>query len=62
MYCNNQTRLLMQFHITGRYNLKCKHCYRVEGDVEPLSFADVINVIDQFKILRQQYNRKKYII
>lgn len=51
----------MQFHITGRCNLKCKHCYRVEGDVEPLSFDDVINVIDQFKILRQQYNRKNNI-
>ena len=27
-------------------NLRCKHCYRTEGDVETLSYEDVINVID----------------
>lgn len=56
MYCLNQTRLLLQFHITGRCNLRCKHCYRTEGDVEPLSFEDIVSVIEQFKVLRQEYN------
>lgn len=56
MFCNNQTRLLLQFHITGMCNLRCKHCYRTEGDVEDLSYTDVINVVDQFLELRRKYN------
>ena len=56
MMCMRANRLLMQFHITGRCNLRCKHCYRTEGDVEPLSFDDVINIIEQYKSLRLRYN------
>lgn len=55
--CNMQSRILLQFHITGRCNLRCKHCYRVEGDAEPLSYKDVIAVIEQYKELRQNYNK-----
>lgn len=58
MDCHNQSRLLLQFHITGRCNLRCKHCYRTEGDVEPLSYDDVVSVIEQFKQLRAEYNRR----
>lgn len=61
LLCNNKTRLLMQFHITGRCNLACKHCYRVEGNVEPLSLDDVVSVIMQFEELRQFYNEDKGI-
>ncbi len=50
-------RIQLQFHITGRCNLRCKHCYRTEGDVERLSFNDVINVFEQFKALRLEFNR-----
>ena len=56
--CGNKNRLLMQFHITGRCNLRCKHCYRTEGDIEPLSYDEVINVIEQYKTLRNSYNRQ----
>ena len=51
-----QNRLLLQFHITGRCNLRCKHCYRTEGDREPLDYAAVERVIDQFLQLRRAYN------
>lgn len=54
--CENKNRLLLQFHITGRCNLRCKHCYRTEGDVESLSFDDVVTVLEQFKELLQRYN------
>lgn len=60
MNCQNRSRILMQFHITGKCNLRCKHCYRTEGDVEPLSFRDVIAVIDQFRELRREYNRRNH--
>jgi len=56
MFCFNRSRLLLQFHITGRCNLRCKHCYRTEGDVETLSFEDVVNIIEQFKKLIPEYN------
>ena len=55
-YCKNKSRLLLQFHITGRCNLQCKHCYRAEGNVEPLSYEDVITVIEQFKELVAEFN------
>lgn len=51
-----QNRLLLQFHITGRCNLACKHCYRVEGNTETLSFDDIKNVIEQFCDLLKAYN------
>ena len=56
MFCTTHNRLVLQFHITGRCNLRCKHCYRTEGDVETLTFKDIINVIDQFITLRKKYN------
>ena len=56
MMCERQRRLVLQFHITGRCNLQCKHCYRQEGNAEKLSYEDVINVIDQFRSLRAKYN------
>ena len=50
-------RLVMQFHITGRCNLRCKHCYREEGDVEPLSTEDVFRVIHQYEELLAEFKR-----
>ena len=46
----------MQFHITGNCNLACKHCYRLEGNTEPLGLNDVISVINQFDELQKAYN------
>ncbi len=54
---NRQPRLLMQFHITGQCNLQCKHCYRAEGNIQPLSYDDVVTVIEQYKSLLQRYNQ-----
>lgn len=61
MFCNTHSRLLLQFHITGCCNLRCKHCYRTEGNVEKLTFTDIINVIDQFLALREKYNTQHKI-
>lgn len=51
------SRLKMQFHITGRCNLSCKHCYREDGNAEPLSFDDVKMVIQQYILLYDNYNK-----
>lgn len=37
--------------------MRCKHCYRTEGNVEPLSTQNVLDVIDQFAELQQRYNQ-----
>jgi len=57
----SKNRILLQFHITGRCNLQCKHCYRTEGNVETLSFDQIVNVIEQFKALRKEYNKRNRI-
>lgn len=57
MFCKNANRLLLQFHITGRCNLRCRHCYRTEGDTEPLSFSDVVSVIEQYEAAKERYNK-----
>ncbi len=59
MMCRSEDRLLLQFHVTGRCNLQCRHCYRVEGDVQPLSFNDVLTVLKQYKELLEYYNEKR---
>lgn len=61
MFCNDTNRLLLQFHITGRCNLRCKHCYRTEGNVEPLTTEAVLDVIDQFAALQERYNQIHHI-
>lgn len=61
MFCQNTNRLLLQFHITGRCNLNCKHCYRTEGNIEPLTYENIVEVIEQFKELRNVYNFIKKI-
>ena len=40
----------IQWHITDKCNLKCKHCYGEYGDVEceELSFNECINLIEQY--------------
>ena len=48
-------RLVMQFHITGKCNLRCKHCYREEGNIEPLSTEDVFRVIHQYEALLAEF-------
>ena len=51
-------RLTLQFHITGKCNLRCKHCYRTEGDVEPLSYGNIISILNQYKALLIEYNSR----
>lgn len=57
----NKSKLILQFHITGRCNLNCKHCYRSEGDIEPLSYENIIGCIEQFIELKNIYNQRNGI-
>ena len=57
---NISSRILLQFHITGRCNLRCKHCYRSDGDVEPLSLENISSVSNQFINLKTEFNQKNH--
>ena len=52
-------RILLQFHATGRCNLRCRHCYREEGNVQPLSTADVLEVLRQYEELKDAFNAER---
>lgn len=58
---DNRNGLVMQLHITGRCNLHCKHCYRTEYSNEPIRLDDISMIIEQFKGLVKEYNKKKGI-
>jgi radical SAM protein with 4Fe4S-binding SPASM domain len=38
---------LIQWHLTERCNLKCRHCYQEGGKIEELSLAEIYRVIDE---------------
>lgn len=52
-------RILLQFHVTGRCNLRCRHCYREEGNIEPLSTGDVLEVLRQYEELKDAFNASR---
>ncbi|MBA7574406.1 putative mycofactocin radical SAM maturase MftC [subsurface metagenome] len=39
--------LVFQWHITDKCNLKCKHCYRSDNQIQDMPFSDVKRVIDE---------------
>lgn len=53
--------LILQLHITGICNLRCKHCY-ISEHVQEMSFSDIKTVLIQFnswaKRMRQYYKDK----
>jgi radical SAM protein with 4Fe4S-binding SPASM domain len=44
-------RLLLQWHITNRCNLRCSHCYQDEYSGNEPDFQDVIHVLEQYEDL-----------
>ena len=38
---------LIQWHLTERCNLRCKHCYQEGGQVQELSREQIFAVIDE---------------
>ena len=43
--------LLLQWHITERCNLSCKHCYQDDVPQNELEFDELIRILDDFKAL-----------
>lgn len=52
--------LTLQWHITERCNLRCKHCYHTKYDGSELSFEELVKVLNQYKdLLKYWRNYKK---
>jgi radical SAM protein with 4Fe4S-binding SPASM domain len=44
-------RVVLQWHLTERCNLRCAHCYQEGGAGEELPFRDLLRILAQFKEL-----------
>jgi radical SAM protein with 4Fe4S-binding SPASM domain len=49
--------LLLQWHITDRCNLQCKHCYQETDSLKELPFKDLLKVYGQFQELLDFWNQ-----
>jgi radical SAM protein with 4Fe4S-binding SPASM domain len=47
---------LIQWHLTERCNLKCRHCYQEGGNLEELSLAEIYRVIDEISDMLQVWH------
>lgn len=58
---DNKSQIALQLHITGKCNLRCKHCYQEFYNDEILSYEQIKKIIKQFIKLKCKYNKKKNI-
>lgn len=59
--CENDNRLTLQLHITGKCNQQCKHCYHESYTNELLSFENIEKIIKDYIELLEKYNKLKKI-
>jgi radical SAM protein with 4Fe4S-binding SPASM domain len=43
------TRLHLQWHVTERCNLRCKHCYQSDKLIQELTYQNLLDILQQFK-------------
>lgn len=55
---NKRNYFVMQLHVTGRCNQKCKHCYHEDYENEILSFDNIVEIIRQYRELVDTYNER----
>lgn len=47
--------LLLQWHITDRCNLRCKHCYQETYSGDELSFNELLYILEQYEEFLRQF-------
>jgi radical SAM protein with 4Fe4S-binding SPASM domain len=57
--CYAPPRLLLQWHITERCNLRCTHCYQDNYARDELSFDDLLKILKQFKDLLKTCRQRR---
>jgi len=53
--------LVLQWHITEKCNLRCKHCYHTKYNSNELPIKDLLEILDQYKNLLKIWRRHKNI-
>jgi MoaA/NifB/PqqE/SkfB family radical SAM enzyme len=48
---NSPARLLLQWHITDKCNLRCRHCYQDDYRRRGLAFGRLVGILDQYEML-----------
>ncbi|MCX7748143.1 MAG: radical SAM protein [Clostridia bacterium] len=48
-------RMLLQWHITERCNLRCSHCYQENYSSNELSYSSLIHILEQYKEFLLRY-------
>lgn len=58
----SQPRIVMQLHITGRCNLRCRHCYRDDMACahDDLTTEDIETIIEQYTALKWQFAMRSH--
>ncbi len=51
-------RMLLQWHVTERCNLRCDHCYQGDSSGQELEFSRLLEVIEQFRELVHSRGRQ----
>ena len=59
--CSNDRRLTLQWHITSRCNLRCKHCYQDSYQNPELDLNNLLGIVTQYLELLSALNRKGHI-
>lgn len=59
--CSNGRRLILQWHITSRCNLRCKHCYQDSYQNPEMDLNDMLCIMKQYIELLSTLNRKGHI-
>lgn len=54
-------RLILQWHVTNRCNLRCKHCYQEDYNGDELTLDEIKKVIAEYVELLKTYAEKKGI-
>ncbi len=51
-------RLLLQWHVTQRCNLRCAHCYQESYAGKELTFPELLGILGQFEELLESWNQE----
>ena len=56
--CELPRRFVLQWHVTERCNLRCRHCYQEGYSTPELPFIDLLSIVEQFKTLLNRLERE----
>lgn len=59
--CGNDRSIVLQWHLTSRCNLRCKHCYQSDYQTPELDFEYILAIMKQYIELLSKLKRRGHI-